>query len=126
MSYKVSIIVPIYNHGRFLEERLDSIFKQSYKNFDVIVLDDCSSDKSLKIIEQYKTQKEFTFVKNKTNSNSPFSQWKKGLELCNGDYVWIAESDDSSDEKFLESLIKVFEKHPSRNVSTCNGPLVQR
>lgn len=107
MQPKVSIIVPNYNHFQFLEKRLVTIFNQTYQNFEVILLDDASTDDSIQILQKYAGHPKVScFVKNKTNSGSPFKQWKKGIELAKGKYIWIAESDDFSSLNFLEKLIK--------------------
>ena len=59
---KVSIIVPNYNHSKFLEKRLDSIFNQTYKDFEIILLDDCSTDDSLKILNEYVTRPNVSYL----------------------------------------------------------------
>jgi len=107
---KVSIIVPNYNHADFLEERMASIYNQTYQNIEVIILDDCSSDNSIAILKKYKaTYPEITRCYfNESNSGSPFSQWKKGIKLAKGNLIWIAESDDSCDKDFLEKLVAYF------------------
>jgi glycosyltransferase involved in cell wall biosynthesis len=103
---KISVIVPNYNHEKFLTERLDSILGQTYSDIEVIILDDCSTDGSKKIIEQYRGhQKVKHVVYNEANSGSTFKQWKKGIELAQGEYIWIAESDDIAKSTFLEELI---------------------
>ena len=107
----VSVIVPNYNHGKFLERRLISIYKQSYKNKEIILLDDCSSDNSRQILLKY-AQKYPSITKivfNDQNSGGVFYQWKKGLQLAKGEYVWIAESDDYCEKDFLVKLIPAFE-----------------
>lgn len=103
---KVSVIVPNYNHSSFLKERLESIFNQTYQDFEVILLDDASTDNSVSILREYAKDKRVShFIINKDNSGSPFKQWKKGLELAKGDYIWIAESDDFCSLNFLEKQI---------------------
>ncbi|MEY8848351.1 glycosyltransferase family 2 protein [Psychroserpens sp. XS_ASV72] len=102
----VSIILPNYNHAPYLEERLDSIINQTYSNFELIILDDNSSDESLEILKRFENHDKVShFIINAVNSGSPFKQWQKGLNLVKGDYVWIAESDDKVDYNFLESQI---------------------
>ena len=99
----ISVIVPSFNHARFLEQRLTSIFNQTYSNFEVIILDDCSSDNSRDIINQYSNHLNTShIVFNEQNSGSPFTQWKKGISLAKGKYIWIAESDDHCELNFLE------------------------
>lgn len=109
MSPKVSIIVPNYNHAKFLEERLSSIFNQTYRDFEVILLDDQSTDHSKAILEKYSTFTEVSHVVyNEKNSGSPFSQWQKGISLAKGELIWIAESDDFCELNFLEKLVPLF------------------
>jgi len=109
----VSIIVPNYNHAVFLTERLDSIFNQTFDDFEVILLDDCSQDESVQILSAYAKHPKVThFVINEINSGSPFKQWKKGLELATGEYIWIAESDDWCEPEFLQTLTTGILKSP--------------
>lgn len=106
----VSVIIPNYNHARYLEQRLDSVFNQTYQNFEVIFLDDCSTDNSLEIIEKYKDNPHLTrIVVNETNSGSPFKQWDKGVGLAKGELIWIAESDDYCELNLLEELVKAYD-----------------
>lgn len=107
----VSIIVPNYNHAKYLKQRLDSIFNQTYKNFEVILLDDLSQDNSIDILNSYEDDRITQRIYNEINSGSPFKQWKKGLELAKGDLIWVAESDDWADVAFLEKMIPVFSEN---------------
>lgn len=107
MKPLISIILPNYNHASFLPKRLESIYNQSYPHFEVIILDDCSMDNSLTVLNLYKDHpKTAHFEVNKQNSGSPFKQWHKGLALAQGEFIWIAESDDYCDLNFLESQLK--------------------
>ncbi len=116
----VSIIVPNYNHAAYLVQRLDSIFDQSYRNFEVILLDDASSDGSQQILRDYHSRypEQSRLVINEQNSGSPFQQWRRGLELANGELVWIAESDDFCDPDFLGKLIPNF-ANPAMMLAFC-------
>lgn len=107
MKAKVSIIVPNYNHDKYLKQRLDSIFNQSYTNFEVILLDDASTDNSREILSEFAKKANVSHcVFNKTNSGNTFLQWQKGLELAQGDFIWIAESDDFCEPNFLETVLQ--------------------
>ena len=127
---KISIIVPNYNHSSFLNERLDSIFNQTFQDFEVILLDDKSTDNSTEILRHYtQNEKVSHFIINKKNSGSPFKQWKKGIELAKGEFIWIAESDDTCDLNFLEEQIKALQQNDitvaktlilSNNIKTTN------
>src|ERR1700742_1367615 len=103
---KVSVIVPNYNHSRYLNQRIDSVLSQTYQDFELIILDDCSTDDSRKIIKQYQEHPKVShIVFNETNSGTTFKQWKKGIELAKGKYIWIAESDDWCEPNLLETLV---------------------
>ena len=109
-SPKVSVIVPNYNHAPYLRQRLESIYNQTYKNIEVILLDDCSGDGSVEIIKEFAQRfPDRTICHfNEENSGGVFHQWKKGLEMASGELVWIAESDDACSENFLTELVHFF------------------
>lgn len=116
----VSVLVPNYNHAKFLNERLDSIFNQTFKNFEVILLDDKSTDNSVEVLNQYQDERITHRIYNTTNSGSPFKQWKKGFHLAKGELIWIAESDDVADATFLEKMVKIFEEYQNVAVAYCD------
>jgi glycosyltransferase involved in cell wall biosynthesis len=116
VKQKVSIIVPNYNHAPYLQQRLDSVFNQTFKDFEVILLDDASTDGSQALLKDYKSHPKVShLIFNETNSGSPFRQWQKGIALAQGDYIWIAESDDYCELTFLETLISNLEE----NIGLC-------
>ncbi|MBW2937720.1 glycosyltransferase [Aureisphaera sp. CAU 1614] len=102
----VSVIVPNYNHECFLEQRIESILSQTFQDFELILLDDASTDGSKNILNKFANHPKVSeFVVNSENSGSPFKQWQKGINLAKAKYIWIAESDDYSDPNFLEVCI---------------------
>ncbi|WP_313373392.1 glycosyltransferase [Chishuiella sp.] len=104
---KVSVIIPNYNHAIYLQDRIDSVLNQTYQDFEVIILDDLSTDNSREIIEKYKDNPKIShIIYNDVNSGSTFKQWNKGIDLAKGEWIWIAESDDKAEKDFLETLIK--------------------
>jgi len=118
---RVSIIVPCYNHASYLERRLSSILNQTYTDFEIILLDDASSDGSADLCEQFAREHRCTFVRNQVNSGSAFKQWNKGLRLATGQYIWIAESDDVADPRFLEVLIDRLDRNPGCGLAYCQS-----
>lgn len=119
---KVSVVVPNYNHAPYLKQRLDSIFNQTFQNFEVILLDDCSTDNSVEILSEYaKNPKVSHFIINEKNSGSTFKQWQKGIELSKGEYIWIAESDDWADDRFLETLYNVLKENQDCSMTYCQS-----
>ena len=114
---KVSIIVPNYNHERFLEKRLRSILGQSFQSWELIFIDDASTDKSLDVFRNISSDLRIKPpIVSKTRSGNIFQQWQKGIEMSIGEYVWIAESDDYADSSFLETAVKALDLHRSAGV----------
>lgn len=108
----VSVVIPNYNHARYLDQRIQSVLNQTYTRFEVIILDDCSSDNSREIIAQYENDVHVShIVFNEVNSGSVFKQWAKGISLAKGELIWIAESDDYCEANLLEELISAYSKN---------------
>ncbi len=118
---KVSIVVPNYNHARFLRRRVDTILHQTFQDFELILLDDCSADESGQILSSYTADPRVRLELNTTNSGSTFRQWNKGVGLARGEYVWIAESDDYADAKLLERLVGVLDSGPKVVFAYCRS-----
>lgn len=112
---RISVVVPNYNYAKYIYERLYSILYQKVKIYELIILDDCSTDNSINIIDTIKKQLQpyvnIKTIYNDTNSGSPFKQWQKGFEVASGDYVWIAEADDYCDCEFLKNVIAPIQKN---------------
>lgn len=123
----VSVIIPNYNHARFLKQRIESILAQTYKEFEIIILDDCSMDggASKSIIEQYRKNPYVSnIVYNEKNSGSTFRQWEKGINLAKGDFIWIAESDDYCAPTLLQELVNQILAHPTCSLVYCLSQMV--
>lgn len=109
--FKVSVIVPNYNYAHYLKERIKSILDQSYPIYEILILDDDSTDNSIELIETIIKNEDGDNIKliiNETNSGCVFRQWEKGLELAKGDFIWIAEADDMCYKNFLEGVMQGF------------------
>lgn len=124
----VSVIVPNYNHEKYLKERLESVYNQTYKNIEVLLLDDCSRDGSRDILDAYADKYKDITTKyyNQANAGKAFLQWEKGINLAKGELIWIAESDDYSENIFLEKLVNEFRRESvmlafARSVFIQNG-----
>lgn len=112
-SVEVSVIIPNYNYARFLQQRIESVLAQTYTDYEIILLDDASTDDSVSILNHYKTNSRVAHLEiNSVNTGSPFAQWQKGISLSRGKYIWIAESDDAADSSFLEKAVSVLNQYP--------------
>lgn len=121
----VSVIVPNYNHSKYLPQRIDSILSQTYQDFELIILDDCSTDNSAEVINSYVgNEKVSHIVLNEQNSGSTFIQWQKGFELAKGELIWIAESDDYCDAYFLQTLVTAFKEDDDLAFAYCTSNIV--
>jgi glycosyltransferase involved in cell wall biosynthesis len=119
---KVSVIIPNYNHERYLQHRIDSVLNQSFDDFEVIILDDYSSDNSRQVIETYRRHPKVTHVVfNDINSGSTFKQWNKGIALAKGEWIWFAESDDWCEPELLATLLKNASKSSNTTISYCQS-----
>lgn len=118
----ISVIIPNYNHEQYLVQRLDSIFNQTYQNFEVILLDDCSTDESRTILSEYASNPKVSYcIFNDKNSGNTFVQWQKGIELAKGNFIWIAESDDFCDSSFIAEVIKPLLNNSDVVLSYCQS-----
>jgi glycosyltransferase involved in cell wall biosynthesis len=121
----VSVIIPGYNHAQYLRQRIDSVLNQSYRYFELIILDDCSTDESREIIDEYvKSFPAISFHYNKINSGNPFSQWDYGVKKASGEYIWIAESDDYATVDFLEKSSSVLSANNNLGFVYSNSKII--
>lgn len=120
----VSVIVPNYNHARFLAKRMESVLSQTLQDFEVIVLDDASTDDSREVIRAFADDPRVRVISNQENSGSTFKQWNKGMREARGEYMWIAESDDYADLRLLETLLCRLEEQPNAGMAYCQSCIV--
>ncbi len=88
----VSVIMPSYNSAKYIGEAVDSVLNQTYKNWELIIIDDCSTDSSLNVLEKYNDNR-IRVLKNKENNGAAVTR-NKGLEVANGRYVAFLDCDD--------------------------------
>lgn len=107
---RVTAVVPNFNYAHLLTERLRSIDKQTMPVYELLVLDDCSTDDSLSELARIRPslRTELALVENASNSGSVFRQWLRGATLAQGEFTWIAEADDACDPTFLQRALAPF------------------
>ncbi|MFH1116461.1 MAG: glycosyltransferase [Pseudomonadota bacterium] len=110
LPIQVSVIVPSYNHERYLEQRLNSIFNQTHPPTEIILADDASTDESVALAKRIAATSRIPFrvVMSYAHSGRPFEQWLAGIAESCGNVIWIAESDDFCDSDFLETVLPEF------------------
>jgi glycosyltransferase involved in cell wall biosynthesis len=106
----VSVIVPVYNVEDFLERCLESLIKQTYKNLEIIVVDDGATDSSGEICDKYTSIDERIIVVHKKNGGLSSAR-NAGLEVMSGDYFTFVDSDDFLHVKSVETWVSLLEQH---------------
>lgn len=123
-SLLVTVIIPNYCHAKYLDQRIQSVLCQTYQNFEIIILDDCSPDNgaSKAVIEKYRGNSHVSHILyNDENCGSTFRQWQKGFDLAKGEYIWIAESDDSCDGRLLETFVTLLQNDDQCSLAFCRS-----
>ena len=124
MTPLVSVVVPNYNHRRFLPERLRSVFTQTYRNLEIVFLDDASTDGSLEYVRSLQSPFPLRIRTNDTNGGSAFRQWHRGVSDARGEFVWIAESDDSCAPDLIERLLAIAVSHPEVGLAYAQSKII--
>ena len=111
----ITVVIPNYNHEKFITERIKTVVEQHVLPDEIIFLDDCSSDESLKIArkELQKVDISTSILTNSYNSGNVLSQWKKGIDESNSEWIWIAESDDSASLEFIKEAKLLIQEYNS-------------
>ena len=110
---EISVIMPVYNSEKFLRESMQSILNQTFKDFELIIINDCSTDNSLKIIKKFQEKdKRIKIISNKKNIGAAGAR-NKGLRIAKGKYVAILDSDDLALKKRFVMQFNYLEKNPN-------------
>lgn len=109
---KISIIIPVYNTEKYLRRCLDSVFAQTFRDFEVICVNDCSQDASLSILREYEKMHsgKMTVIENEKNIGQGLAR-KKAMDLCESEYIAFVDSDDYIASDYLETYVKAMESH---------------
>ena len=119
MKNGVTVIIPCYNVERYLDKCLESVLNQTYKNLEIILIDDCSTDNTWKLINKYKKNyNNIIGIKNEKNSGAGYSR-NKAIKLSSYDHISFIDSDDYIEKNFYESMMKQMKKEKS-DVVVCD------
>ena len=125
MNKKISIIVPCYNTEKYVERCLDSLINQTYKNLEIIVVNDCSPGNISEIVEEYKSNDDRIKIVNHKKNRGLFQARLSGSEIATGDYICFVDSDDYVDLDFYREMIFTAEKSKS-DIVVCNTVVEER
>lgn len=110
MKDLVTIIVPVYNAEKFIVDTIESILSQTYTNWELILVNDCSTDNSTEIIEKYLKDKKIKMITNKVNSGAAETR-NNGINVSKGRYICFIDADDKWDKEKLEKQINFMNKN---------------
>lgn len=111
----ISVVIPVYNVEKYLRECVDSVLAQTYRNFEIVLVDDGSPDNSGSICDDYASKHQNIKVVHKCNEGLGLAR-NSGMEVCHGKYVFFLDSDDSLRPDTLQRLIEVAETHKAQAV----------
>lgn len=118
MEKLLSIVIPVYNAEKYLNLSIESVLKNDYKNFELILIDDGSSDDSLKICKRFADQDKRISVFTQKNKGAAETR-NRGLSLANGEYVAFLDADDWIDKDMYSYLISILEENPDVAYAEC-------
>lgn len=113
MNALVSIIMPSYNTGRFIAETINSVLAQTYENWEIIIVDDCSTDNTDEIVAEYLRDERIRYFKNEKNSGAAVSR-NRALREARGEWIAFLDSDDLWSPDKLEKQVGFMEKNGYR------------
>lgn len=106
----ISILIPVYNAGPFVKQALDSVLAQTYGNFEVLLINDGSTDNSQEVIATYRDPRLISI----SQSNSGVARTlNRGISLARGEYIWRHDADDTSVPYQLEAQLRFLQNHPN-------------
>jgi glycosyltransferase involved in cell wall biosynthesis len=114
---KVSIVLPSYNYARYLDERIRSLLSQTYTDFELIIVDDASTDNSVEVINKYVDDNRVKTHFFAQNSGLPYRRWNDGADLAQGEYILFAGADDSCKPTLLEKLVEKLDQYPNVGIA---------
>jgi glycosyltransferase involved in cell wall biosynthesis len=119
----VLVLIPSYNHGGFIHDRVMSVLNQGYRDLDVMLIDDGSTDNTMEVVGKISDPR-FKAVQREVNSGTPFAAWydaRKIIEAGNYRYIWIAESDDRAAPDFLARGVAALSANPAASLYFCHS-----
>jgi glycosyltransferase involved in cell wall biosynthesis len=118
MNPKVSFIIPCYKLAHFLSECVNSILEQTYDNFELLIMDDCSPDNTPEVAAEFKDPR-VIYIRNETNLGN-IRNYNKGIELSRGSYLWLISADDCLRSRYvLEKFVGILEQNPQVGYVFC-------
>lgn len=122
MHKKVSVIIPCYNQELYIKEAIDSVLNQTYKNIEIICINDASSDGSAKVIREYENLENFICINHTENKGVIFSK-NEAIKIAKGEYILPLDGDDTIEPTYTEKAVKILDEHPDIGIVYCYAKL---
>lgn len=110
MNELVSIVMPSYNTGKYISESINSVFAQTYTNWELIIVDDCSTDETDEVIKEFLSDARIKYLKNEKNSGAAVSR-NRALREAQGKWVAFLDSDDTWEPEKLKKQISFMQEN---------------
>lgn len=108
---KVSIVIPVYNRENLIKETIESALSQTYEDYEVVIVDNCSTDQTFEVIKETVQQHNKVRIFRNECNVGPVPNWKKCIKYADGEYIKILWSDDLIASDFLEITVPILENH---------------
>lgn len=105
----LSVVIPSYNHAKYIKEAVDSVLKQTYHNLELIIIDDGSKDDTLEILDSYRDERMQVIAQKNQGAHNAIN---RGLKMAKGDYLAVLNSDDIYEENRFEIMLEAMKQHP--------------
>ncbi len=119
----VSVVVASYNHAEYLDQRMDSLINQTYKDIEILVIDDCSTDGSVEVLRKYETHPKVKLIIRKKNGG-----WvavsNQGVAISSGEFIVFANCDDSCDSQMIERLVRSMNRNATAGIAFCKSVII--
>lgn len=120
---KVSIIIPCYNQGKYVAEAINSALRQTFKDIEIVCVNDCSTDNSVEIIKSFENKyKNFIFLNNEENRGVIYSR-NFAIKNCNGTYILPLDADDIIEPTYVEKAVKILDNNPNIGIVYCKAKI---
>lgn len=120
---KVSIIIPCYNQGKYVAEAINSALRQTFKDIEIVGVNDGSTDNSVEIIKSFENKyKNFIFLNNEENRGVIYSR-NFAIKNCNGTYILPLDADDIIEPTYVEKAVKILDNNPNIGIVYCKAKI---
>jgi glycosyltransferase involved in cell wall biosynthesis len=121
---RVTVILPNYNYARYLKERVRTILGQTMADFELLYVDDASTDASNRVVAPFAADPRVTLRLHDQNSGTVYQRWNDAAAGATGEWLWFPNADDAAHPRFLERLLRLVEGRPSVGMVHCQLALI--